>query len=188
MYKAKHMCWKSPPLHIHVCVWLWDCLVGSKSVLTPPVLNILGFMRPQDPLLQQLLQPQLRAPLAPLAPLSLPLLRLTVSPDPPGGWLNTKGFWDFSLWATVINIASTWSLFLQFPSSLLFGFFADVSNSGMEWASANCCATSVPTWMESWRSHLFPTRIRGTSVPKACCLHSSIQAGRLRKLTALVTS
>lgn len=39
--------------------------------------------------LQQLLQAQLLAP-SPLS--SLPLLRLTVPPDPSDGWLSTRGF------------------------------------------------------------------------------------------------
>lgn len=141
---------------------------------------------PLNPL-QQPLQPQLLVPSALLSPR---LLRLTVPPGPSAGWLNTRGFWDRNLWATVIKMASTWSLLPRprVPSFWMFEFFADVSNRGIEWVSANCCATSVPTWMESWRSHLFPTKILGTSVPRACCLHSSIHAGRLRKLVALVTS
>ncbi|KAK0151145.1 hypothetical protein N1851_007719 [Merluccius polli] len=107
----------------------------------------------------------------------------------PDGWLSINGFWDFNLCVTVMKMASTWSLLEQLPPPPCeLGLLADVSKSGMEWESANCCATSVLTWTDSRRSHLLPTKIRGTSVPRECCLHSSIQAGRLRKLVALVTS
>lgn len=174
--------------HRHLGFSLYLCSCDSEAILSS-VSTHLPWPQPRVISLhfQQLLHPQ---PRVPSPPSFTALLRLMVPLDPSRGWLNTRGFWDLSLWATVMKIASTWSLFplQQPPPSLPFGFLADVSNRGMEWTSANCCATSVPTWMESWRSHLLPTRILGTSVPRACCLHSSIQAGRLWKLAALVTS
>lgn len=59
---------------------------------------------------------------------------------------------------------------------------------GILCVSANFCAKSVGTWMALLKSHLFPTRIRGMSLASKCCLHSSIQDGRLWKLAMLVIS
>lgn len=126
-YKSvKHKQWTniSSTGNIHLLFWLLRHFLRTIfSFLTPffalprlpPTSSAISRLGPSSSpsilsvsLSQQLVQPQL---LVPSPPSSRPLFRLMVPPDASGGWLSTRGFWDFSLWATVMKIASTWSLF-----------------------------------------------------------------------------
>ncbi len=94
--------------------------------------------------------------------------------------LYIRDFWAFRRQARHMKIESTFWLSL--------GSLADVSNSSMLWASANLRAVLEGTWIWSNRSHLLPTRTRGTEDDTLCPLHSWIQVFRFWNEAIFVTS